>query len=112
MKIIESTNIVGNKIYKSVITNFFDFLKKKDIINIGIAFVLATNINNLATSLMDNILTPLINRINGPSETQTIEFEKKTLNILGINFKIGLFITNLLQFIGIFYFIYIVYLFM
>ena len=109
---------------------FVSFLKKEDIINLGIGFILATAINNFLLIFIDSIMMPFVNRMFGPesstnmpdastnmtttpdtsdtSNNNIIKFKNRTFNILGINFGIGQFVIGMIQFCVILYIVYLI----
>ena len=56
-----SKNVIIPTVSKTV-TNFYDFLIAYDIIGIGIAFIIGTQINKLGSDFIDNIISPIILR--------------------------------------------------
>jgi len=100
---------VGHTLYDSAFKNFITFIKKKDILQLGIAFIISININNLSTTLIDNFIAPIINRLFGPETGNDKPFKDRKMVILGINFGIGKIVSGLLEFILVLYVVYIIY---
>ena len=115
--------ILEEKNIYSGFKKFISFIKKEDVINLGIGFILATAINNFLLIVIDSIIMPIVNRIFGPeasaniidttdasnaSNNNVIKFKNRTFNIFGINFGIGQFVIGLVQFIIILYIVYLI----
>lgn len=97
------------KIYNHVFSNFFNFLKNKNILSLGLAFIISMNVNKLSNDFITSIVSPLINRIFGTESD--IELKDRKITIFGITFLIGNFINSLIQFIVILYIVYWIYTF-
>ena len=100
---------VGHTLYDSAFKNFITFIKKKDILQLCIAFIISININNLSTILIENFIAPIINRLFGPETGTDKPFKDRKMVIFGINFGIGKIISGILEFILVLYVIYIIY---
>ena len=112
--------ILEEKNIYSGFKKFISFIKKEDVINLGIGFILATAINNFLLIVIDSIIMPIVNRIFGPeasaniidttdaSNNNVIKFKNRTFNIFGINFGIGQFVIGLVQFSIILYIVYLI----
>jgi large-conductance mechanosensitive channel len=105
--ILNETTVMSNKLYKKLITNFYKFLKNKNIIPLGLAFIISININKLANDFITNIISPIVNRIFG--QTDKVQLKDRVLTILGIRFELGNFLISALQFIVILYIVYFVF---
>ena len=97
------------KIYNHVFSNFFNFLKNKNILSLGLAFIISMNVNKLSNDFISSIVSPLINRIFGTESD--IQLKDRKITIFGITFLIGNFINSLIQFIVILYIVYWIYTF-
>ena len=87
------SNATGKISYIS--KDFLNFIGEHDIIKIGAAFIISSQINQIAANFTENIISPVIkatisNDINTLKETR--------LNILGINFELGAFVAAILRF--------------
>lgn len=91
---------------KNSYDGFINFLVSKNIIGIGLAFIISTNINNLASNFIDNIISPIIQKIRANSDKKLKDVK---FDIFGIKFEIGDFIMTLLKFIITMIFVYIIY---
>lgn len=74
----------------------FKFLIDKNVVSAGIAIIVGTQIAKITGAFVDNLLGPFINLIL-PSDKKYLEDYE--IEIYGAHFKVGLFISNLLQFI-------------
>src|SRR5438105_965533 len=83
--------IVGNT-YRE----FVKFLTNNNVIGVGLAFIIATQVGSIAQALVDNIISPIINAMS-PSEE--LQFKDVTVNLLGAEIEIGKFIQKVLQFL-------------
>jgi large-conductance mechanosensitive channel len=91
------TNSVSN-----TMKEFIDFLIDNRIIQSGTSFIIALQVNKLGSDFVDNIISPIINRIiDGPNQ----KLKEQKLEIAGIKFELGNFFSSLLKFI-IFMFVF------
>ncbi len=88
---------------KNNFTDFINFLLEKNIFQMGISFIIATQINNLFKNLTDAIIMPISNKVISTKNTD------KTTNVVGIQFKFYAFIINLFNFFIIMVFIYFLF---
>ncbi len=72
------------------------FLIDRNVVSAGIAIIVGTQISRLTTAFVDNLLGPFINLIL-PSEKKHLE--QYEIEIYGAHFKVGLFISNFIQFL-------------
>ena len=114
-KYIEDSNKNINKYalksLKFVKTEFINIIKflliDNHIITVTISFIIATQTNNIATLLIDNIIAPIIYKIITFYTKQPInKLENYEYEYLGIKFEVGKLIINLLKFIIILIIIY------
>lgn len=73
---------------------FFSFLKNYNVIQLAVGVVVGNAVKDLVSSIADNLIMPLIG-IFTPSGT----WEKITLNLAGTSFRIGLFLSSLIDFL-------------
>lgn len=92
-----TTGIIQN------LEKFIDFLVEKNIIQMIIGIVIATQVSNIVNIFSTNILTPIINEIN---ILYGKEFSDLNYTILGVTFNYGKLVIGLIQFISILYIIY------
>jgi large-conductance mechanosensitive channel len=75
---------------------FLKFLIDKNVVSAGLAIIVGTQIGKLTGAFVEYLLAPFINMILA-GETKSLD--DYVIVIYGVNFKIGLFITNLIQFL-------------
>ena len=88
-------------------SHFFEFLKKFNIIPLAFSIVISLNLNQLSHNFIENIISPIINKLFNDSD---IKLKDRVLIILGIKFEIGNFLVNLIQFIFTLIILYILFL--
>jgi large-conductance mechanosensitive channel len=91
----------------STITDFLDFLLENRIIQIGTAFVIASQVNKLGSDFVDNIISPIVSAVFGSSDKT---LKEKNITIIGIKFEIGNFFASLLKFFIFMFVFYYVFL--
>ena len=112
---VENTNATlnnyGEKVYKSISNETIRIAKfivvDNKILTIAIGFIIATQTNAIATLLIESYLSPILYKIFTYFTKQPItklEDYKKTF--LGIEFKMGKLIINVLKFILILIILY------
>lgn len=75
--------------------DFYNFLNDNKIIQIGTAFIISNQINQLASKFIDNIVSPIIKRVfDGKADS----LKETKIDIFGIQFEIGDFIMTILKF--------------
>ncbi len=74
----------------------FKFLIDKNVVSAGIAIIVGTQVARITGAFVDNLLGPFINLIL-PSDKKHLEDYE--VEIYGAHFKVGLFISNLTQFL-------------
>ena len=94
---------------KSELVNFIDFFKEKNIIQLGFAFIVSTNISSVTNSFVDNIIMPVLQKILSLTYITEDELKTKTVDIFGIKFGIGQFLSSVIKFILLMYVLYIIY---
>ena len=88
-------------VFKSTLVGFVDFIRDRGVAGFAIGFILGGAAQKLVQSLMDDLITPLINIFLGPAQTLA-EFEVN-------GFKVGDFISALINFFILCIVIYIVF---
>lgn len=92
--------------------NFYEFLKNflsffarhnVNVINVGIAFLVSSQMAGLVNSFVQNILLPVINYYIGK------QLNQETIKIGKIEIKIGAFINSLITFFLTLYIVYLVF---
>jgi len=87
------------------ITNFIKFLDKHNIINYAIAAIMSEKINEMTSTFVNSVVTPLINNDKNGYDTKKLEDQVITYN--GYSFKIGRFVFVFLKFVITIYIIYL-----
>ena len=77
-------------------TEFKDFLMRGNIVDLAVAFVLGVAFAALVTSVVDDLLMPIIAMIIGKPD-----FSDLTFTINDAVFRYGAFITSVIQFVAI-----------
>ena len=72
------------------------FLIDKNVISAGIAIIVGTQIGKITGAFVDYLLSPFINLILAG---ETKNFEDYEVVMYGVHFKVGLFLSNLIQFL-------------
>ncbi len=72
------------------------FLIDKNVVSAGIAIIVGTQIAKITGAFVDNLLGPFINLILPSDKKYLEEYE---IEFYGAHFKVGLFISNFIQFI-------------
>ena len=86
-----------------ILNDFLNFLKSRNIINAGVAFIIALQINKLFTDIINIIITPIV------SKTISQEINHQENNFLGIDFKTGQLFLSTLNFVLVMIFIYYIF---
>ena len=88
---------------KHEISDFFDFLNKKSVVNTGIALIIALQVNNLFLDFIDDIVRPVASTVvSGNIDTHYIKF-------FGIKMKLGHLIVSIINFLITMIFLYYIY---
>lgn len=77
-----------------MIKEFKDFIARGNVLDLAIAVIMSSSFGAIVSSLVDNILMPIIGAL-----TAGIDFEQIKLTILGVDLGIGLFINAIIKFI-------------
>ncbi len=94
----ELTNVIAI-IVTFVVTQskkILKFLIDKNVVSAGIAIIVGTQIAKITGAFVDNLLGPFINLIL-PSDKKYLEDYE--IEIYGAHFKVGLFLSNFIQFL-------------
>jgi large conductance mechanosensitive channel len=75
---------------------FYNFLIKHNIIGVGMAFIIGSQINMLATAFVNNIVSPTIGIF---MESNKRKLEDIKIPVLGAKIEIGSFIESILKFV-------------
>ncbi len=85
-----------------IIKEFKEFVMKGNILELAIALVVGAAFGKIITSLVDNILMPVIGSIIGSS------FDTLTTKVNGVDIKYGLFIQAAVDFIIIAFVVFLI----
>lgn len=92
---------------KKVLKSYQSFAFKKNMLEIGIAFIMANAFNKIITALSEDIFMPIINLLtNSELEKNWRNFEFKMCD--GLVFEIGKFIGSIIDFLIITILFYII----
>lgn len=80
------------EIFIEHVYGFLKFLQEKNIINTGIAFIIALQINKLFLDFIESIITPIADKVISKN-INTVE-----TNVVGVKFKVGNFFISFLNF--------------
>src|SRR3954468_21471040 len=84
---------------------FMHFLRTQGIVGLAIGFIIGGAVGKTVTALVDDILTPIIGIILGKAG----DISKLTLEIHGVVFKWGDFLSNLINLIIIAFVVYFIF---
>jgi len=79
-----------------VLKGFKDFIMRGNVVDLAVAVVLGAAFGAVVTSLVENLLTPIIALIIGEPDFSGLTFE-----ISGTIFSYGLFVNSLISFVSI-----------
>lgn len=83
-------------IIKYNITDMLTFILSKNIIQTGVGIIIASNINKLTIAVTDFVVSPIVNRFtNGEIK----DIEKYTMEVAGVEFKVGSLLLTIISFI-------------
>jgi len=105
------TNKYGLKTVNRVKSEIINILKylfiDKGIITVALSFIIATQTNNIATMIIDNLISPIIYKIIELYTNEPVDkLENYTYEYLGIKFKLGNLIISISKFLIIIIIIY------
>ena len=103
---IKSTLISIIDAFKYNIAGFLKFLFERNIVQIGIGIVIASNVTRLTNLIVELIFNPIIQRITFGSIKN---IENWTITYFDITIKIGVVLSNIINFIFIVLLIYFVW---
>lgn len=82
---------------------FKKFISKGNIVDIGVAFVMASAFGSVTSAFVDNILMAIIGAV-----TAGIDFSKITITILGVTLGVGIFLNSIIKFLIISFFMFLI----
>lgn len=95
-------NCASMHIIKGKVTGFADFIREQGVVGLAIGFILGGAVSKMVTSLVENIINPLVGILLGK-----IDLVDKVLLLGTVKIKYGAFISTLVDFIiicGVIYF--------
>jgi large conductance mechanosensitive channel len=87
--------------------DFMTFLLERNIFQTGVAFVIAAQVNKFMLDIMNSLISPIVSKaldVNSKSK-----LENKTLRLFGIEFKIGILIMSIINFLVIMLLIFYIF---
>ena len=78
---------------KKFLNEFKDFALKGNVLNLAVGVIIGAAFQGVVSSLTENILSPIIGLLTRQN------FDSMMLEVLGITFKYGAFITSVINFI-------------
>jgi large-conductance mechanosensitive channel len=99
--------IKPNILKTELVDSFLVFLKNKKISDMALAFILSTQVTLIVNSFITCIINPMLN-VFFTSKLNT-NLEDYKVNFFGIEYKIGLFISNFLKLIFTLYLVFLIY---
>jgi large-conductance mechanosensitive channel len=88
---------------------FINFLKDNDILTAVIAALISSHVSDLANSLIDNILLPIISSdSDGDGNPDINKLKKYKFKLGSITLNIGSFLVTFIKFTFILFFIYLI----
>jgi large conductance mechanosensitive channel len=81
-------------IIKGKMTGFMDFIREQGVVGLAIGFVLGGAVSKTVTSLVDNIINPLVGLLMGK-----VDLVDKVLVIGSANIKWGAFASTIIDFV-------------
>ncbi len=94
---------------RTFITQFFDFLKTFGIIGLAIAFVIGQASSKLITSLVEDIINPLIGLFLPSGSLEQLSTKITSVSGAISEFKYGDFIANMIDFLIIALIVFVAY---
>lgn len=79
---------------KSFINEFKEFIARGSVLDMAVGIVIGSAFTAIVTSLVENIIMPLVGAVIGG-----IDFNNLSVMIIGVEFKYGVFIQNVVNFL-------------
>lgn len=89
---------------KKLLKEFGEFIKRGNVLDLAVAVVIGAAFGKIVTSLVENIITPLIGIITGGVNIS----ESLTVNVGSATIKFGAFLQNIIDFLIIAFAIFMV----
>lgn len=91
---------------QSQMNEIITFLVERNIIQLSIGFIIATQVNKITTIIMELLINPIINRV---SFGQTKKLRDLELDLFQMNFKIGIILENIINLIIVLFIIFYIW---
>jgi large-conductance mechanosensitive channel len=88
-----------------MLSDFFEFLNKKNIVNTGIGIVVGTQVRNITDTVSRNIIFPIVEK----SLPKDAKLKEAQIELIGIKFKIGELIIKIIESLLILFLIYVIF---
>jgi large conductance mechanosensitive channel len=85
--------------YMSFFKEFKEFAMKGNVMDLAIGVIIGTAFGKIVSSLVNDIVTPLISLITGKLDLSTFTVELNLSEDISATLKIGQFITNVIDFL-------------
>lgn len=79
---------------KSKVSGFVDFIREQGVVGLAIGFILGGAVSKTVTSLVDNVINPLVGLMLGK-----VNLSDKVLTIGSATLKYGAFISSVIDFL-------------
>ena len=86
---------------------FIHFIREKGVLGLAVGIIMGGAVTNLVTSVVDNLLSPLIGAVTGTAGN--LNMMEYTLPMTSIVFKYGAFISSLINFTAVIAVVYFVF---
>lgn len=86
--------IPGQKLVKGKLGGFMDFVREQGVVGLAVGFILGGAVSKTVTSLVDNIINPLVGAMLGK-----VALADKALQIGAVAFKWGAFVSTVVDFV-------------
>jgi len=91
---------------KKFFNEFKEFALRGNVMNLAVGIIIGAAFQSIVTSLMDNILSPIIGLFSGQN------FDTWQWHVLGIDIKYGAFITSVINFLIMAFVVFLIVKFM
>lgn len=79
---------------KNKLAGFMDFIRNQGVVGLAVGFILGGAVAKMVTSLVDNVINPLIGAMLGK-----VDLVDKAFSMGGVSLKYGAFISTLVDFV-------------
>ncbi len=86
---------------------FITFIREKGVLGLAVGIIMGGSITKLVTSIVDNLLSPIIGAVTGAAgNLNALEY---TVPLTHVVFKYGAFISSLIDFMAVIAVVYFVF---